>query len=78
MVDAYTDDDAYTDKDTDDGRDIIASAKMNGIDLIGFDCGSKGVNELNDKYHEYEGILLDVRTKYNINDKDEEKNFGKI
>ena len=66
------------DKDTDDGRDIIASAKMNGIDLIGFDCGSKGVNELNDKYHEYEGILLDVRTKYNINDKDEEKNFGKI
>ena len=66
------------DKDTADGGDIICSAKSNGVDLVGFDCGSKGINELNDNYHEYEGVLLDVKTKYNINDDDEIENFGKI
>ena len=57
---------------------LIKLASENSINLIGFSCGSFGIEELKSNYNEYDAILLDVKTKYYPNDTDQEKNLNKI
>ena len=57
---------------------LIESAKEKGVRLNGYEYGVAGIKALKERFNDFDAILLDVKSKFHKDDKDEISNIDLI